>query len=143
PLFRSTPSTQLPGSARPIAFDPNGQRAYAASGVTFFQSKDNGSTFSLIKTFAQGVTAIGQSKIDSNTIWVGFDDGTLQSTNNALTGSPPTWEASASQPIGISGQSVAAVAIDPTDASQVVVVFAGISAVDALAAPSRHVFATS
>jgi photosystem II stability/assembly factor-like uncharacterized protein len=138
-----TPSSQLPGNVRPIAFDPNGRRAYAASGQRFFQSLDNGGTFSLIQTFPQAIFSIGQSKIDSNTIWLGFADGTLQFTKNALTLNPPTWNLPPSQPAGVFGQGVATLAVDPTNTLEIVAVFPGMSAVDALTVPSRHVFLTS
>lgn len=140
----SAPAGAQPsGGARPIVFDPNGGAAYAANGPKFFQSTDNGSTFPNTNTFAQGITAIAQSKIDSNTIWVGFGDGTVQFTNNALPG-PPTWKSPATQPGGITGQGIQELAVDPANAAQVVAVFAGFSNVpDATKTPSQHVWMTS
>jgi len=140
------PIAQLPtnlfSSVRPIVFDPNGRNVYVTNGTQLYQSTDNGSTFSLMTTFAQNISAIGVSKSDSNTIWVGLFDGTLRFTNNAISGQPATWQAPGTQPAGIAGQRVAGVAVDPTDATLVAVVYPGFSNVNALAGPSRHVFLT-
>lgn len=64
-------------------------------------------------------------------------------TKNAATTIPPTWAAPAGQPAGIAGQGITAVAVDPTNANQVVVVYPGFSGVNALLNPSRHVFMTT
>jgi hypothetical protein len=93
-------------------------------------------------TFTQNITAIGQSQSDSNTIWVGLSDGSLRLTKNALTGLA-TWNAPATQPVGIVGQRIAAVAVDPIDTKQVVAVYPGFSNVNAALSPSQHVFKTT
>jgi photosystem II stability/assembly factor-like uncharacterized protein len=125
-----TSSSQLPGSVAAIIFDPNGKNVYAANGTQLYRSTDNGATFSLMTTFTQNITAIGQSQSDSNTIWVGLSDGSLRLTKNALTGLA-TWNAPATQPVGIVGQRIAAVAVDPIDTKQVVAVYPGFSNVNA------------
>jgi photosystem II stability/assembly factor-like uncharacterized protein len=133
----------LPNGVAPLAFDPNGRQAYAASGATFFQSKNNGTSFSVVGSFAPGVSAMGQSRANSNIVWVGLGDGTVQFTNNALNGAPITWNAPATQPAGPRGQAVTGLAVDAVDARQVVVVFPGISGVNPANTPSRHVFMTT
>ena len=138
-----TQSAALPRAVSPIRFDPNGSRVYAASGGTLFQSKDNGTSFSLIGSFAPGVTAIGQSPANSSTVWLGLGDGTVAFTNNALNGAPVSWIVASSQPNGPRGQGVTGLAVDPTNTSRAVVVFPGVSGVDPAATPSRHVFMTT
>ena len=136
-------SIALPNGAGPIRFDPNGSRVYAASGGTFFQSKDNGTSFSVIGSFAPGVTAIGQSPANSNTVWLGLGDGTVAFTNNALAGAPVTWVVPSGQPNGPIFQGVTGLAVDPTNTRWAVVVFPGVSKVDPANTPSRHVFMTT
>jgi Domain of unknown function (DUF4386) len=89
------------------------------------------------------IFSIGRSKTDSNTIWLGFADGTLQFTKNALTVNPPTWNLPPSQLAGPLRQGVATLAVDPTNTLEIVAVFPGIARVDVLTTPSRHVFLTS
>jgi photosystem II stability/assembly factor-like uncharacterized protein len=125
-----------------IVFDPNGKNVYLSNGTLLYQSKDNGSTFSLMTGFSQTITAIGQSKSDSNTVWLGLSNGNLQFTNNAVAGNPPRWSAPSAQPPGIPGQRIAALAVDPIDAKEIVVVYPGFSKVNAGASPSQHVFQT-
>ena len=136
-----TNGSALPSSASPLAFDPNGRRAYAASGGTFFQSKNNGASFSVVGSFLP-IWAIGQSRADSNILWLGLGDGTLQFTNNAVNGAPITWLAPATQPAGPRNQRVTGLALDPVDPRQVVVVYPGISGVNPANTPSGHVFMT-
>jgi|GEM_PF-587404 len=137
-----------------LAFDPNCTNAYAAvftpvpgmpPTTTFqlFQSTDNGANFSAMHTFTAGVSALGTVRIDSNVLWVGLSDGTLQRTANALAGSSSTWT-----PMTITGapggQGVSAVAIDPTNTSQAVVVYPGFCSGGCAAGNrTRHVFRTT
>lgn len=132
-----------PPSISFVRFDPSGGAAYAAgtyktgsSGL--FQSTDNGSTFSLMHSFNKSISALSLVKGNKNLIWVGFSDGTLQKTTNALQGSSSTWTG-----VTVTGapsnQSVNGIAIDPTDNSTVVVVYPGFSGA---ADPPQHVFLT-
>jgi hypothetical protein len=121
-----------------LRFDPNGGIAYATAATELFQSKGNGSTFSLIHTFPKNITAFAMVKGDKNTIWIGLNDGTVQKTHNALKGSSASW-----QPIAVTGapagQVVSGIAIDPSITQTVVVVYPGFSS---SADPPQHVYMT-
>ena len=138
------------GSSQSIpAFDPNCGRVYipvntpvAGPSTTFqlFVSTDNGNNFTAAGTFTQPVTAIGTVKIDSNTLWLGMADGTLQRTSNALAPTP-TW-AAVTVPGAPGGQGVSGVAIDPANATQVVAVYPGFTNINP-ANRTRHAFMTT
>ena len=72
--------------------------------VNLFRSSDNGGSYSVMKQFASsnagvaGITAIATSPLDSNVVWVGFSDGTIQRTADALQGSSATWT-----PVAVTG----------------------------------------
>ncbi len=135
-----------------VAFDPNCGTAYAAVSISnagpppttsfqLFQSTDNGANFATIHTFTQPITAIAQTNIDSSTMWVGLADGTVQRSSNVLAGAASTW--SPLTVTGSPGQGVSALAIDPSNTSQVVVVYPGFCGGGC--APgnrTRHVFRT-
>ncbi|TMP98844.1 MAG: hypothetical protein E6L09_10955, partial [Verrucomicrobia bacterium] len=122
-----TPSWQQSGNGLPrvnflIFFDPNGQFVYAAgSDNILYQSADNGNSFTAIRTFPAQVFDLGTVPIDSNTIWVGLGDGTVQRTANAKAGSNANWTS-----IAIAGSPrspVTGIAVDPANTSQAVAVF--------------------
>ena len=76
-----------------LAVDAKGGVAYAM-GVALYQSVNNGGTsFSLIHTFPSQITAMSMGAIDSNTMWVGLADGTVQRTENVLAGANSSWTA--------------------------------------------------
>jgi photosystem II stability/assembly factor-like uncharacterized protein len=143
---------QNTGALGLVRFDPNGGVAYAAGGVYLFQSIDNGQTFLFMHTFPKPITTIDQVAGNSNLIWAGFNDGTLQVTSNALQGSASTWSAvtvsgcargehGLSDPNSApSGQSVSGIAIDPNNPSTVVAVYPGFSG---SADPPKHAFLTT
>lgn len=114
----------VPGAPGLVYFDPNGGRAYAtagANGVQLYQSTDNGASFTLIRTFPASILSMSIAPVDSNSIWVGLGDGTVQNTANAQAGAGATWTAHAipNKPAaGVSG-----VAVDPGNAAQAVVVY--------------------
>jgi len=84
-------------------------------------------------------------KTDSNIVWVGLTNGTVQRTANALAATP-TWT-----PITVTGalnQPVSGIAIDPAHPEQVVVVYSGFcgrppSGACAPGNRTRHVFRTT
>jgi photosystem II stability/assembly factor-like uncharacterized protein len=131
-----------------LAIDPNSSSVvYASSATNFgftpgnqlFQSTDTGATFTSIKTFPSTIQVLATTKLDSNRLWVGLTNGTVQYTTNATSGASATWTA-LSIP-GASG-SVGGIAIDPTNTDQVVVVYNGFTGIN----PSnrtRHVFRTA
>lgn len=108
-----------------------------------YQSTNNGGSYTKIHSFANPITDIATVKIDPNTIWIGFNDGTLQFTANAQSGVSSTWQAPATQPASIGGQPVTGIAIDPTNTDVVVVVYPGFSGLDPNVSPTKHVFMTS
>jgi photosystem II stability/assembly factor-like uncharacterized protein len=120
-----------PSPVTQLYFDPNGRIAYALLGGTInqnrlYRSLDNGSNFSLMRTFTPdtgSLSAINIAKIDSNTIWVGLNDGTVWHTSDANNGAAATW---INSPItGAPFEQVCGVAIDPVKTSQVVVIYSG------------------
>ena len=130
-------SPKFPNGTNPldiVTFDPNGGIAYSSAGPQLFQSKDSGNTFALMASFSRNITRISQ--VNSNTIWLGFYDGTLAVTNNALAGAGAVWT-----PHTVSGaplnQPVSGIAIDPTSEATLVVVYPGFSQ---SADPPLHVF---
>jgi hypothetical protein len=122
--------------------DPNCNVVYAATATQLRQSTDNGGSFTSIHTFPSGITAIATVQIDSNTLWVGLANGTVQRTSNALSGVGSTW--TALTVIGAPAQPVSGIAIDPTHPDQAVVVYPGFcGGVCAPGNRTRHVFRTT
>jgi hypothetical protein len=130
-----------------IAIDPNStSRVYVGTGPNgdqLFFSTDGATNVSLMKAFNKGtgISAIGNVGLDSNVLWVGFGDGTLQYTTNALAGAAATWT-SVTVPGIIAGQGVSGIAIDPTNTAQLVVTYPGFSTNPA-SSPNQHVFLTT
>jgi photosystem II stability/assembly factor-like uncharacterized protein len=113
----------LPAAPSLVYFDPNGAVAYAVvNGTQLYRSLDNGNNFSLMRGFAgAALTAINMVKIDSKTIWVGRGDGTVWHTSTANNGTAAIWN---NAPVpGAPSQGVSGIAIDPSNISQVVVVY--------------------
>lgn len=108
-----------------------------------YQSTDNGVSYTKIQSFTTPITGIATVKVDPNSIWVGLNDGTVEFTANALSGASSIWQPPATQPAAIAGQPVTGIAIDPTNAQDVIVVYSGFSGIDADLAPTRHVFMTT
>lgn len=128
-----------------VAFDPNCGTAYAAvsssaGGKQLFQSTDNGNTYAAMTTFNAGITAIATTKLDSNTLWIGLSNGTVQYTANASAGAAATW--TAVTVTGAPGFAVGGLAIDPSNTSQVVVVYQGATGINPLNR-TQHVFMTT
>jgi photosystem II stability/assembly factor-like uncharacterized protein len=111
-----------------------------------FVSNDNGNSYSIMKTFASstnppGITTIATSPLDANILWVGFNDGTIQRTANALSGSSATWT-----PVtvtGAPGLPVGYIAIDPSNTSVAVVTYEGFSGRNPLTQSTKHIFRTT
>ena len=114
---------------------------YAAVGSQLFQSNDTGATFTSIHNFSTAnVSSIATVKRDSNILWVGLDNGTVQFTTNAKAGSGSVWNSPPTQPGVPANHSIEGIAIDPSIVGQVVAVCSGFAGpgVD----PSKHVFLT-
>src|SRR3989441_10360133 len=122
--------------------DPNCGVVYAGQGTQLQQSTDNGGSVTAIHTCPAGSRGIATVKIDSNTLWVGLANGTVQRTSDALAGAASTW--TALTVAGAPGQPVADLAIDPSNTDQAVVVYPGFCG-GACAPGNRtpHVFRTT
>ncbi len=124
-----------------FGFGSNG----ACTGPELFRSTDGGSSYAQFaspKNYLATINAIATVKIDPNTIWLGLNDGTLQVSTNATSGSP-SFAAPASQPAALPGQGVQAVAIDPTNTNTVVAVYGGFCGGACNNNANQHVFMTT
>jgi Abnormal spindle-like microcephaly-assoc'd, ASPM-SPD-2-Hydin len=146
--FPTAASTGLPpDGARPPncmgtprGVDPNSSAVvYVSQGNQLFQSIDTGATFTLMRSFPAAITSVATVSLDSNTLWVGLQDGTVQRTANALAGAGSNWSAfSAGLPVGRRAE---ALAIDPFNVSYVAVVYSGFSAINPINR-TQHVYLT-
>jgi hypothetical protein len=73
-----------------------------------------------MSTFLVNISSINMVKTDSNTIWLGMSDGTVQHTSTANNGTGATWTKTTPS---VSGNSVIGIAIDPSNTAQVVVIY--------------------
>jgi len=139
----------LPGNINAVAFDPipADKIAYAESvtspNTTLYQSTDEGATWTAMHLIPNdvGVTSIGGTPADGNTVWLGLNDGTLTFTNQALLGASAIWN-NATVTGAPAGQPVSAVAIDPTNPAVVVVTYPGFTGINPNTNPTKHVFMT-
>jgi hypothetical protein len=115
--------------------------------VNLFRSSDNGSSFSIMKTFATSnagparITAVATSPLDSNVLWVGFNDGTIQRTADALQGSSATWT-----PVTVTGNpgsAISEIAIDPSNTQVAVATYEGFTSANPATTRTKHVFRTT
>jgi hypothetical protein len=130
----------LPQGVFRVAVDPNASATvYATVDSQLYQSTDTGANFTLIRTFPAAIASIATVALDSNTLWIGLRDGTVQSTANALAGVASTWNTFT--PGAAGSRAAEAIAIDPTDVNRVVVAYSGFSGIS----PNnrtQHVFQT-
>jgi hypothetical protein len=132
PTAATTNLTACPGAppagscAQPVAIDFNNDRnVYAINGKQLFRSNDGGNTFTSIQTFGQNISAVSpQVAGDSNVLYVGLNDGTIQFSSNVL-GATPTFAQTAATPAHLNNQGVASIAIDPSNTQTVVVTYNG------------------
>ena len=124
------------------AVDPNdGNNVFVASGGQLFRSTTGGGTLSSIFTAAggAGISDVDTAKIDSNVLWLGLSDGKAAFTTNALAATPAFTTVTVTG--APAGQGVAGTAVDPTNTSTAVVVYAGFNGV--VGGVSPHVFRTT
>ncbi|MFL5800091.1 MAG: choice-of-anchor D domain-containing protein [Actinomycetota bacterium] len=140
----------LPSAFR-FAIDPNTPAnvfATTATGNGFnpaavlYESTDSGNNYTSIHTFPSAVWAVANTAADSNTMWVGLNNGTVQYATNLLSGSSSTWT-SVSIPGAPAGQFVSGIAIDPTNTSRVVVTYTGFFGNNPTNLRTKHVFLTT
>jgi FG-GAP-like repeat len=143
------------GTVFRFAVDPNnGSVVYAGSGTSsgfepgnqLFQSTSYGgpNSFNLMHTFADGsITSIATTKQDSNTLWVSLDSGHVWRTSDALMGASATWSGPFDlAALGAPTNQLSSIAVDPTDETHAVVVYAGFCGC-AAGQPTKHVFMTT
>jgi hypothetical protein len=131
------------GGLGALMFDPACNNAYVGlNGNDLWQSTDNAGNFASIHVFGGGknIRAMAMAKIDSNTMWVGFDDGTVEKTSNLLSGGASTWT-SHTVTGAPAGQPVSDLAVDPTNTDVVVVVYPGFTSINPMNR-TKHVFRT-
>ena len=115
--------------------------------VNLFRSSDNGGSYSVMKQFASsnagvaGITAMATSPLDSNVVWVGFSDGTIQRTADALQGSSATWTPVAVT--GSPGQAIGEIALDPSNTQVAVATYEGFTSTNPATTRTKHVFRTT
>lgn len=113
--------------------------------VNLFRSSDNGSSYSIMKTFqsatsVSGITSVATSPLDSNVVWVGFSNGTIQRTADALQGASATWT-----PVTVTGSPGRSVhiAIDPTNTQVAVATYEGFTSLNPATTRTKHIFRTT
>jgi hypothetical protein len=116
------------------AIDPNNAnnifaidstRSGFSPGPNLYRSTDGGMTFGApLANFPPTVRSIGNTHANSNLLWLGLEDGSLQRCTNAL-GMNPMCQAIA-DPSG-SGRPVGGIYINPIAPSEVVIVYEGFS----------------
>ena len=115
--------------------------------VNLFRSSDNGNSYSIMKTFATSnagparITAIATSPLDSNVVWLGFNDGTIQRTADALQGSSATW--TAVNVTGSPGTAISKIAIDPSNTQIAVATYEGFTSLNPATTRTKHIFRTT
>ena len=136
-------ATGLPSGIGLLKVDPNnGAIVYATVGITLYQSTNTGSSFTAIRAFPNGITALDVPAIDSNVMYVGLANATVQRTSNVLSGTTSTWS-SFPIPGALFGQGVSGIAIDPSNTQIAVAVFPGFSGINPPINRTRHVFYTT
>jgi len=148
---RNTEESLPPSMWRTIVDQVDGSNVYSVTSTNsgfrpanqlYRSTSDGDSDYSLLHTFGPNVNAIANSKGDPNVIWVGFTDGRVQRTRDALS-SNPNWGAPITIPGGLN-QPVGGVAINPLDTLEVVVTYEGFCGALCVgpAITTRHVFLT-
>ncbi|MFN2544688.1 MAG: choice-of-anchor D domain-containing protein [Actinomycetota bacterium] len=124
------------------AVNSPGNRRGFLPGFQLMRSTDTAATFSLIgAAFGQRITAIAVDPNNSNNVWLGFIDGTVRRSSNALA-LLPAFAAPATQPGP--GAKVSEIAIDPNDATgnTVIATYEGVSNPGA-GLRTQHVYRTT
>ncbi|EST36703.1 hypothetical protein [Streptomyces roseochromogenus] len=134
-------ATGIPAGVYRIAIDPNNSsHVYATVGSQLYQSTDTAGTFTQIATFPTQIRSIATTPLDSNTLWLGLEDGSVRYTSNALAGTSSAWNSYT--PGAPSGLNAEAIAISPTNLYRVVVAFSGFSAISPTNR-TKHLFQTT
>jgi photosystem II stability/assembly factor-like uncharacterized protein len=117
----------------PFALDPNEPNRMLAGGLSLWRTNDaktpntntTGPSWTAIKpSTGQPISALAIAAGDSDTVWVGHDDGALFATSNG-TAARPTWRAVQG---AASGRYCTGITIDPHDKTVVYATFGGYTA---------------
>ena len=128
------------------AIDPNSTaNVYVSEGTNIgfspgprlFKSTNSGASFSLLQSFPADITALAIAPSNSNVVWVGLANGSAQISSNGGTTWAPVTVTNAPTANSIEG-----IAIDPTDANTVVVVYSGFTTLPPTSR-TKHVFRTT
>ena len=136
------PGGRPPGSFRQFVDRNDGANVFVTTGTGLYMSTDTGSNFNLIRTAGSSIRVLEMEKIDSNTMWLGLNNGNLEYTENLLAGAASTWT-TVTVPNALN-QRVTGIAIDPDNTDRIVVVYPGFCG--GFCAPgnrTRHVFYTT
>src|SRR6185503_10611932 len=107
------------------------------NGTQLFRCTSSGTSCSLERNFPANVVAFSMTGIDSNTIWVGLSNNTVERTSSASAGGASTW--TSNNVDGAPNLPISAVAVDPSDTQTVYVIYAGFSSINP-ANRTKHVF---
>ena len=133
------------GGISNVLYDPNGTKAYVAfQGTQLWQSTDNTDNYSAIHTFPAAIQAMAMTKIDSNTMWIGLANGTVQRTSNLNAGAASTWtpHTVTGAPAGLAVGSPQGIVVDPNNTNEAIVVYTGFTGINPVNR-TRHVFRTT
>ncbi len=122
------PLGPIPNVVWRVAVDPSSRGAaapftsrwlYALAGATVYRSIDGGGSFAPIFTSSgPNPLALAIAPSDPNVLWLGMGDGTLRATADALSAAP-IWSAPIAT--GAPARPVTAVAIHPTDPTEIAI----------------------
>lgn len=107
------------------------------SGNQLLRSTDNGATFTVVYTAPSTIRWIDIDRQDSDAVWLGLADGTVERSTDAL--GAATFSPTATQPGP--GRAIKGLAINPDDSNHVVVTYQGFSGT-AAGLRTAHVFQT-
>ena len=120
----------------PFILDPNNPDRLLAGGLRLFRTNDastpntaaTGPAWAAIKaSIGSNISAIAVSKVNSDVIWVGHNNGNVYSTSNGTQASP-TWTQRDLGTPALPNRMVTRITIDPTDSNIVYVAFGGFNA---------------
>ncbi|HYL76814.1 MAG TPA: hypothetical protein VEU96_21540 [Bryobacteraceae bacterium] len=123
----------------PMVIDPSNSQTVYFGTFRLWQTRDGGGKWIAISPDLTGgkstLKAIAPSPSDPNTVFVGFANGKVYSTNDALDGVNATWT---ERTTGLAVRAVTGITVDPIDPATAYVTFSGFSGVS----PSAHVYRT-
>jgi len=121
----------------PLTVDPSNPQIVYFGTFRLWQSRDSGGKFVAISPDLTGgkgtLKTIAPAPSDPNTVYLGYNNGKVYSTNNALDGANATWT---ERTTGLPTRTVTQITVDPIDNGTVYATFSGFTS----ATPSGHIF---